>query len=96
MISVVLCKVSQPSRLKQKSYDEKFVTAKCARIYYRAPLIPKEHSFYKEFLFSLIIKKNIERTKLLFPVSSVNDNDNVVSLISIAIIFLVIAFFQIN
>ena len=41
-------------------------------------------------------KKNIERTKLLFPVSSVNDNDNVVSLISIAIIFLVIAFFQIN
>ena len=30
MISVVLCKVSQPSRLKRKSYDENFVTADCA------------------------------------------------------------------
>ena len=96
MISVVLCKVSQPSRLKQKSYDEKFVTAKCTCINYRAPLMPKEHCLYKEFLFSLIIKKIIEQTKLLFPVSSVNDNNNVVSIISVAIIFLVIAFSQIN
>ena len=32
MISVVLCKVSRPSRYKQKSYDENFVTAKCACI----------------------------------------------------------------
>ena len=31
-ISVVLCKVSQPSRYKRKSYDENFVTAKCACI----------------------------------------------------------------
>ena len=44
-------------------------------------------------------KKIIERTKLLFPGSSVNDNNDVfvlVSFISIAILFLVIAFSQIN
>ena len=44
-------------------------------------------------------KKNVERTKILFPGSSVNDNDDVfilVSFISIAILFLVIAFSQIN
>ena len=46
--------------------------------------------FCFEFLFSLIIKKIIERTKLLFPVPSVNDNNDVVSLVSIAILFLVI------
>ena len=43
-----------------------------------------------QFLFSLI-----ERTKLIFPGSSVNDNNDVfflVSFISIAIFFLVIAF----
>ena len=34
--------------------------------------------------------------KFLFPVSSVNDNNDVVSLISIVILFLVIAFSQIN
>ena len=42
-------------------------------------------------------KKIIERTKILFPSSSVNDNDDVfilVSFISIAILFLVIAFSQ--
>ena len=38
MISVVLCKVSQPSHQKQKSYDETFVTAKCAHINYGATL----------------------------------------------------------
>ena len=32
MISVVLCKVSQPSRQKRKGFDENFVTAKCACI----------------------------------------------------------------
>ena len=47
--------------------------------------------FCFEFLFSLIIKKIIERTKLLFPVPSVNDNNDMISLISIAILFLVIA-----
>ena len=44
-----------------------------------------------QFLFSLI-----ERTKLIFPGSSVNDNNDVfflVSFISIAILFLVMAFF---
>ena len=44
-------------------------------------------------------KKIIERTKILSPGSSVNDNDDVfilVSFISIAILFLVIAFSQIN
>ena len=39
MISVVLCKVSQPSLQKRKSYDENFVTAKSARINYGATLI---------------------------------------------------------
>ena len=38
-----------------------------------------------------MIKKIIERTKLLFPVPSVNDNNDVVSLRSIAILFSVIA-----
>ena len=38
MISVVLCKVSQPSLQKRKSYDENFVTAKSARINYGATL----------------------------------------------------------
>ena len=44
-------------------------------------------------------KKNIERTKILFPGFIVNDNDDVfilVSFISIVILFLVIAFSQIN
>ena len=51
------------------------------------------------FLFSLKIKKIVERTKVLFPGSSVNDNDDVftlVSSVSIAILFSVIAFSQIN
>ena len=56
--------------------------------------------FCFEFLFSLIIKQIIERTKILFPGFSVfYDNDDVfvlVSFISIAILFLVIAFSQIN
>ena len=38
MISVVLCKVSQPSRLKPKSYDGKFALAKCSCINYGATL----------------------------------------------------------
>ena len=38
MIPVVLCKVSQPSVQKRKSYDENFVTAKSARINYGATL----------------------------------------------------------
>ena len=38
MISVVLCKVSQPSREEPKSYDGKFVTAKCSSINYGATL----------------------------------------------------------
>ena len=38
MIYVVLCKVSQPSREEPKSYDGKFVTAKCSSINYRATL----------------------------------------------------------
>ena len=44
-------------------------------------------------------KKNIKRTKILFPGFSVNDNDDVfilVSFISIVILFLVVAFSQIN
>ena len=32
MISVVLCEVSQTSLLKRKSYDGKFVAAKCSNI----------------------------------------------------------------
>ena len=32
MISVFLCKVSQPSLQKRKSYDGKFVTVKCSNI----------------------------------------------------------------
>ena len=39
MISVVLCKVSQPSLQKRKSYDKNFFTAKSARINYGATLI---------------------------------------------------------
>ena len=39
MTSVVLCKVSQPSRLKRKSYDGKLVTAKRSSINYGATLI---------------------------------------------------------
>ena len=38
MTSVVLCKISQPSRKKRKSYDGKFVTAKCSSINDRATL----------------------------------------------------------
>ena len=38
MISVVFCKVSQPSRKNRKSYDGKFVTAKCSCINYGATL----------------------------------------------------------
>ena len=38
MIYVVLCKVSQPSREEPKSYDGKFVTAKCSSINYGATL----------------------------------------------------------
>ena len=55
------------------------------------------------FFFGVLVfsdnKKIIERIKILFPGSSVNDNDDVfilVSFISIAILFLVIAFSQIN
>ena len=50
------------------------------------------------FFFSDNKKKiYIERTKLLFPGSQcVSDNNDVVSLLSIAILFLVIAFSQIN
>ena len=47
-----------------------------------------------------MIKQIIERTKILFPGFSVfYDNDDVfilVSVISIVILFLVVAFFQIN
>ena len=56
-------------------------------------LVPRQGAFphlQSQFLFSLI-----ERTKLIFPGSSVNDNNDVfflVSFISIAILFLVIAF----
>ena len=39
MIYVVLCKVSQPSREEPKSYDGKFVTAKCSSINYGATLM---------------------------------------------------------
>ena len=63
----------------------------------KAEVVIKSRPSCFEFLFSLITKKIIERTKTLFPGSSVNDNDDVfilVSFISIAIIFLVIAFFQ--
>ena len=42
MISVVLCKVSQPSHQKRKSYDENFVTAKCACINDRATLTGRD------------------------------------------------------
>ena len=65
----------------------------------KVEVVIKSHIFCFEFLFSLIIKKIVERTKSLFPGSSVNDNDDVfilVSFISIAILFLVIAFSQIN
>ena len=54
------------------------------------------------FIFHFLFcdnKKIIERTKILFPGFSVNDNDDVfilVSFISIVILFLVIAFSQIN
>ena len=46
-----------------------------------------------------MLKKIIKRTKLLFPGFSVNDNDDVfilVSFISIVILFVVVAFSQIN
>ena len=46
-----------------------------------------------------MIKKIIKRTKTLFPGFSVNDNDDVfilVSFISIVILLLVVAFYQIN
>ena len=46
-----------------------------------------------------MIKKIIKRTKILFPGFSVNDNDDVfilVSFISIVILLLVVAFYQIN
>ena len=49
------------------------------------------------FLFLVFCDKAIiERTNLLFPVSRVNENNGVVSLISIAILFLGNAFSQIN
>ena len=54
----------------------------------------------RPFLFLDLVfsdnKKVTERTKLLFPFSSVNDINDVVSLLSIAILFLVIAFSQTN
>ena len=62
-------------------------------------VIKSRPSLVFEFLFSLIKKKIIERTKILFPGFSVNDNDDVfilVSFISIVILFLVVAFSQIN
>ena len=62
-------------------------------------VIESRPSLCFEFLFSLIIKKIIEPTKNFFPGFSVNDNDDVfilVSFISIAIIFLVIAFSQLT
>ena len=45
MIYVVLCKVSQPSREEPKSYDGKFVTAKCSSINYGATLTLKKNQF---------------------------------------------------
>ena len=56
-------------------------------------------TFCFEFLFSLIIKKIIKQTKILFPGFSVNNHDDVfilVSFISIVTLFLVVAFSQIN
>ena len=44
MISVVLCKVSQPSLRKRKSYDGKFVTVKCSNISDGATLTKEELS----------------------------------------------------
>ena len=56
-------------------------------------------TFCFEFLFSLIIKKIIKQTKILFPGFSVNNHDDVfilVSFISTVTLFLVVAFSQIN
>ena len=44
MISVVLCKVSQPSRYNRKSYDGNFVPAKCSGINYGATLNKLTHT----------------------------------------------------
>ena len=65
MISVILCKVSQPSLQKRKSYDETFVTAKSARINYGAtlrvdisPRIPNRTLFKHVFFYISLLKKS--------------------------------------
>ena len=53
MISVVLCKVSQPSRYNRKSYDGNFVPAKCSCINYGATLNERQSSSDKKHNKSL-------------------------------------------
>ena len=56
MISVVLCKVSQPSLLKRKSYDGKFATAKCSNINDGATLT----LYYLIYIIQLLHRKPID------------------------------------
>ena len=73
MIYVVLCKVSQPSREEPKSYDGKFVTAKCSSINYGATLILTSnisvnyvHIFFNLNIIIILISKSsdLERRKV--------------------------------
>ena len=79
-----------PAKIFQ-SQDPKLLVFGVSAVIKVEVLIKSRPSFFFEFLFSLMIKKIIERTKLLFPGSSVFI---LVSLISI--LFLVIALSQIN
>ena len=49
MISVVLCKVSEPSLQKRKSYDGKFVAVKCSNISDGATLSKKFSKGHAQF-----------------------------------------------
>ena len=70
MTSVVLCKVSQSSRLKRKSYDRKFVTAKCSTIQSVSQSVNKSntHNTSNQPLFHF--------QQLLYDNNETNENTN--------------------
>ena len=70
MTSVVLCKVSQSSRLKRNSYDRKFVTTKCSTIQSVSQSVNKSntHNTSNQPLFHF--------RELLYDNNETNENTN--------------------
>ena len=82
IISVVLCKVSKPYRVKNgKGYDEKFVTAQCSFIKWRSHLNLSRRPNYNLVLLikistfglglsriTTVLKKQFEENSILRPV----------------------------